>query len=60
MQALGSLAIRYGTFQQLYAGAAIAALACAAYLARRAGGHRAVPDSTSRPHPAMTGTDSSQ
>jgi len=36
MQALGSLAIRYGTFRQLYAGGAIAALACAAYLARRA------------------------
>ena len=60
MQALGSLAIRYATFRQLYAGGAIAALACAAYLARRAGGHRAVPDSNSRPRPAMTGTDTPQ
>jgi MFS family permease len=36
MQALGSLAIQYGTFRQLYAGGAIMALTCAAYLARRA------------------------
>jgi MFS family permease len=35
MQALGSLAIKYGTFWQLYAGGAIMALTCAAYLARR-------------------------
>jgi MFS family permease len=34
MQALGSLAIQYGTFRQLYAGGAIMALTCAAYLAR--------------------------
>jgi MFS family permease len=51
MQALGSLAIRYATFRQLYAGSAIAAVACAGYLARRARGHHAVPDSSSRPHP---------
>lgn len=37
MQALGSLAILYGTYRQLYVGGAIVALACAAYLARRAG-----------------------
>ena len=37
MQALGSLAILYSTYRQLYAGGAIVALACAAYLARRAG-----------------------
>lgn len=42
MQALGSLAIRYGTFRQIFAGAAIVALACSAYLAWR----------TSRQHPA--------
>jgi MFS family permease len=54
MQALGSLAIRYGTFHQLYAGGAIVALACAAYLAWRAGRHRAVPDSGSRPRPATS------
>lgn len=59
MQALGSLAIRYATFRQLYALGAIAALVCAAYLARRAGGHRALPNS-SRLRPAMTGTDGSQ
>jgi hypothetical protein len=35
VQALGSLAIQYGTFRQLYAGGAIMALICAAYLARR-------------------------
>lgn len=35
MQALGSLAIRYGTFRQFFAGAAIVALTCAAYLAAR-------------------------
>jgi MFS family permease len=35
VQALGSLAIRYGTFRQLFAGGAIMALICAAYLARR-------------------------
>jgi hypothetical protein len=35
MQALGSLAIRYATFRQLYTAGAIAALACAAYLAAR-------------------------
>ena len=59
MQALGSLAIRYATFRQLYALGAIAALACAAYLARRASGHHALPNS-SRPRPAMTGTDGPQ
>jgi hypothetical protein len=40
MQALGSLAIRYVTFRQLYAGSAIAAVACAGYLAWRARGER--------------------
>ncbi|MGH3275211.1 MAG: hypothetical protein ACRDNZ_12920 [Streptosporangiaceae bacterium] len=35
MQALGSVAILYGTYRQLYAGGAIVALACAAYLAWR-------------------------
>jgi MFS family permease len=39
MQALGSLAILYGTFRQLYAGGAIVALACAAYLARHQPDH---------------------
>jgi hypothetical protein len=37
LQALGSLAILYGTFRQLYAGGAIVALACAAFLALRIG-----------------------
>lgn len=60
MQALGSLAIRYATFRQLDAGGAVAALACEAYLARRAGGHRAAPDSSSGPCPAVTGTDGPQ
>jgi MFS family permease len=60
MQALGSLAIRYGTFRQLYAGGAIVAVACAAYLARRAGGHRALADCSSRPRPATTSTDTSR
>ena len=54
MQALGSLAIRYGTFRQLYAASAIAAVACAAYLARHARELHAVPDSSSRPHPTTT------
>ena len=45
---------------QLYARGAIAALACAAYPARRRGGYRAVPDSRSRPRLALTGTDSPQ
>lgn len=43
MQALGSLAIQHGTFRQLYAGGAITALACAAYLARRASGRLGTP-----------------
>lgn len=60
MQALGSLAIRYGTFRQLFAGAAIVALTCAAYLARRAGEHHAAPDSSARLRPATKGTDSSR
>jgi hypothetical protein len=59
MQALGSLAIRYATFRQLYAAGAIAALVCGGYLARRAAGQRSLRRS-SRPHPAMTGTDASQ
>ncbi|MBV9450871.1 MAG: MFS transporter [Streptosporangiaceae bacterium] len=46
MQAMGSLAIRYGTFRQLFVGGAIVALACAAYLARRAGDCRTGPDSS--------------
>lgn len=37
LQALGSLAILYGTYQQLFAGGAILAAACAAYLAWHVG-----------------------
>ncbi len=42
LQALGSLAIRYATFRELYVAAAIAATVCAAYLARRALEYRSV------------------
>lgn len=59
MQALGSLAIRYGTFRELYAGGAIVALACAAFLAQRAARHRAAQGSIRNPLPATTGTDGS-
>ena len=55
MQALGSLAIVYGTFQQIYAGGAIAALICAAYLALRVRKHRAGPDTSPTAH--STGVD---
>jgi MFS family permease len=34
LQALGSLAIRYGTYQQLYTAAAVVAVLCAAFLLR--------------------------
>lgn len=45
MQALGSLAIRYGTFRQIFAGTAIVAVACSFYVARRTSRHHPVPDS---------------
>lgn len=56
MQALGSLAIRYGTFRQVFAGGAIVALACSVYLAWRTGRHRPARDSSSRPHPGTNST----
>lgn len=59
MQLLGSLAILYVTFQQLFATVAIVALICAGYLARHAGGHRDAPNSNrDRPHSAAAHTDS--
>lgn len=60
MQLLGSLAILYATFRQLFAAAAIGALACTAYLAWRVGRHDTAPDSSRcRPRSATVGTDSS-
>ncbi|HET9895047.1 MAG TPA: MFS transporter [Streptosporangiaceae bacterium] len=53
LQALGSLAILYGTFRQLYAGAAIVALACAAYLAPRARTARTACPSPRPEHPPV-------
>jgi hypothetical protein len=40
LQALGSLAIRYATFREIYISAAAAALACASYLVRQVLRHR--------------------